>query len=71
MYGWWGTSYLWSPDGRWLAYTRPDSIGYVDPKTGEITKTLDITPLQTYGDWAWVPGITWGPDGNVLYADRA
>jgi hypothetical protein len=68
MYGWWGTSYLWSPDGRWLAYTRPDSIGYVDPKTGEITKTLDITPLQTYGDWAWVPGITWGPDGNVLYA---
>jgi hypothetical protein len=67
MYGWWGTDYLWSPDGRWLAYTRPDSIGYVSPKTGEITKTLEINPFQTYGDWAWVPGITWGPDGNVLY----
>jgi hypothetical protein len=40
----------------------------VDYRTGEITKTLDIVPLQTFGDWAWVPGIAWGPDGNVLYA---
>jgi resuscitation-promoting factor RpfB len=67
VYGWWGTEYQWSPDGRWLAYARPDSIGYVDYKTGEITKTLDIVPLQTFGDWAWVPGTAWGPDGNVLY----
>lgn len=68
VYGWWGTNYQWSPDGRWLAYTRPDSVGFVDYRTGEITKTLDISPLQTFGDWAWVPGIAWGPDGNVLYA---
>jgi resuscitation-promoting factor RpfB len=67
VYGWWGTEYQWNPDGRWLSYARPDSIGYVDYKTGEITKTLDILPLQTFGDWAWVPGIAWGPDGNVLY----
>ena len=67
VYGWWGTEYRWSPDGRWLAYARPDSIGYVDYKTREITKTLDIVPLQTFGDWAWVPGTAWGPDGNVLY----
>lgn len=67
VYGWWGTEYQWSPDGRWLVYARPDSIGYVDYKTGEITKTLDIVPLQTFGDWAWVPGTAWGPDGNVLY----
>lgn len=68
VYGWWGTEYQWSPDGRWLAYARPDSIGFVDYKTGQITETLDILPLQTFGDWAWVPGIAWGPDGNVLYA---
>jgi resuscitation-promoting factor RpfB len=68
VYGWWGTNYQWSPDGRWLAYSRPDSIGYVDYKSGTITKTLDILPLQTFGDWAWVPGIAWGPDGNVMYA---
>ncbi|HSF82248.1 MAG TPA: hypothetical protein VLA49_13480, partial [Anaerolineales bacterium] len=35
---------------------------------GTITTTLTIAPLQTRGDWAWVPGFTWGPDGNVLYA---
>ena len=67
VYGWWGTSFLWGPDGRSLAYARPDSIGIVDYKSGSITTTLNIIPLQTHGDWAWVPGITWGPDGNALY----
>ncbi len=67
VYGWWGTNFLWGPDGRSLAYARPDSIGIVDYKTGSITTTLNIIPLQTHGDWAWVPGITWGPDGNALY----
>ncbi len=67
VYGWWGTSFLWGPDGRSLAYARPDSIGIVDYKTGSMTTTLNIVPLQTHGDWAWVPGITWGPDGNALY----
>jgi hypothetical protein len=28
---------------------------------------LDITPLQTHSDWAWVPGISWGGDGKTLY----
>ncbi len=67
VYGWWGVNYLWSPDKRTLAFARPDSIGIVDVKTGTITPTLDILPLQPFGDWAWVPGITWGPDGKVLY----
>jgi hypothetical protein len=67
VYGWWGTQYKWSPDQSRLAFSRPDGVGFVDYKTGEITKTLDIVPLQTFGDWAWVPGIAWGPDGNALY----
>ncbi|MDX1436095.1 MAG: hypothetical protein R3335_04750 [Anaerolineales bacterium] len=28
---------------------------------------LDITPLQTNSDWAWVPGLGWSPDGNTLF----
>jgi hypothetical protein len=28
---------------------------------------LEVTPLQTGGDWAWVPGVAWGSDGKVLY----
>jgi len=68
VYGWWGTNFLWSNIGEKLAYNRADSIGEVDFENGTLTTTLEILPYQTHSDWAWVPGITWGPDGNVLYA---
>lgn len=67
VYGWWGTTFQWAPDDRHLVYARPDSLGLVDYKTGAMTTTLEIAPLQTRHDWAWVPGVTWGPDGNALY----
>ncbi len=67
VYGWWGTSFLWGPDPRLLAFARADSAGLVDYRTGVMTTTLNILPLQTHRDWAWVPGITWGPDGKALY----
>lgn len=67
VYGWWGTDFLWGPDDRYLAYARADSVGIVDYRTGVLTSTLNILPLQTRRDWAWVPGITWGPDGKALY----
>jgi hypothetical protein len=67
VYGWWGTDFSWSPDKLHLAFTRPDSVGLINYKNGTITTTLDIVPLLTHRDWAWVPGITWGPDGNILY----
>jgi resuscitation-promoting factor RpfB len=67
VYGWWGTSFLWGPDSLLLAYTRADSAGIVDYQSGTLTTTLNILPLQTHRDWAWVPGITWGPDGKSLY----
>jgi resuscitation-promoting factor RpfB len=28
---------------------------------------LDFNPLQTNASWAWVPGISWGPDGGAIY----
>jgi hypothetical protein len=67
VYGWWGTTFLWGPDGQSLAYTRPDSIGMVDLQNAAMNPSLEIKPLLTRGDWAWVPGLTWGPDGKVLY----
>lgn len=67
VYGWWGTSFQWGPDGRYLAYARPDSVGTVDYQSGVLTTTLNLLPLQTHRDWAWVPGLTWGPDGKALY----
>ena len=67
IYGWWGMDFFWSPNGDRLAYTRPDGIGLLDFETGAITSTLDILPFQTGGDWAWVPGLSWGPNGDVVY----
>lgn len=66
IYGWWGMTFAWGPDGR-LAYSRPDQVGYVDQETGLLRPLLDITPLQTHSDWAWIPALAWGPDARTLF----
>jgi resuscitation-promoting factor RpfB len=66
VYGWWGSSFAFSPDGR-LAYARPDGIGLVSQDGGYLAPLLKVTPLQTHSDWAWDPGIAWGADGKTLY----
>lgn len=67
IYGWWGMDFTWSPDGRKLAYARPDGIGLVDVTNGELDPLLDITALNTHSDWAWIPGISWGADTKNLF----
>ncbi|MEA5078392.1 MAG: G5 domain-containing protein [Anaerolineaceae bacterium] len=69
IYGWWGTTFLWSPDNSEIAYARPDSIGLVDTKSGTTNTLVEFTPYQTSGDWAWVPGIAWADGHAVLYAN--
>ena len=66
VYGWWGMSFAVSPDGS-IAYARPDGIGMVNISGGYLAPLLDITPLQTHSDWAWVPGLSFGGDGKTLY----
>jgi hypothetical protein len=66
VYGWWGTTFSYSADGR-LAYSRPDGIGLVDQDGGYLKPLLNITPLNTHSDWAWIPPIAWGADGKSLY----
>lgn len=66
VYGWWGMSFAFAPDGR-LAYSRPDGIGLIDQDSGRLKPLLEITPLNTHSDWAWIPPIVWGADGNSLY----
>ena len=66
VYGWWGMSFSFSPEGR-LAYARPDGIGLVDIDGKYIKPLIDIIPFNTHSDWAWLPSISWGADGNTLY----
>lgn len=67
VYGWWGASFAWSPDGSRVAYARPDGVGLVNLEEGTFEPLMEILPLQTGRDWAWVPGLSWSPDGRVLY----
>jgi hypothetical protein len=67
QYGWWGTSFAWSPDGDVMAYSRADSIGIVDFEEKTTEEFLEVTPYQTGGDWAWLPPIAWGFDSQILY----
>lgn len=67
IYGWWGTSFAYSPDGDILAYSRPDSIGTVDFKNEELIPMKSIIPFQTNSEWAWVSPISWSPDSRFLY----
>jgi resuscitation-promoting factor RpfB len=68
VYGWWGTTYAFSADGKALAYARPDSIGIVNLDKKTTTPLLDLLPYQTRSGWAWVPGLAWSADHRVLYA---
>jgi hypothetical protein len=67
IYGWWGSSYAWSSDRQTLAIARPDGLQLVNFLDGAITPLAEIVPLLTRGEWAWVPGISWSPDGKILY----
>jgi hypothetical protein len=67
VYGWWGMDFSWAPDAMNFLYSRPDGIGIVNDLDGSMTSIYTITPYQTGGNWAWVPGSAWSPDGNVIY----
>ncbi|OQY31050.1 MAG: hypothetical protein B6I38_06400 [Anaerolineaceae bacterium 4572_5.1] len=67
VYGWWGTDFAYAPGGEFLAYVGPDQLGIVDLEAEEKQPLLEITPYQTRGDWAWMPGIAISPNGDVIY----
>ncbi|GAB4538725.1 MAG: hypothetical protein Kow0063_26880 [Anaerolineae bacterium] len=66
VYSWWGTSFRWSPDGRQIAYARPDQIGVVDIISQSTRVLLDFAAYQTYSEWVWVPALSWSPDSRFL-----
>ena len=67
-YGWWGTTYAWSPDGQQLAYARADEIGVIAAHNGTMTSLVRFPPYRTYASWVWSPTLSWSPDGGFLIA---
>jgi len=67
LYGWWGSSFAWAPDGVHLAYARPDEVGLIDSREPDFEPLYSLTPYLTGSDWAWVPGVAWGSNSRTLY----
>lgn len=65
-YAWWGRTYTWSPDGRYLAYAQANEVGLVSLTDGRLVPRASFAPFRTQSHWAWVPGISWSPDGFLL-----
>jgi len=74
VYPWWGVSFEWATNPLRLAYANDHQVGVLDVtikdlemKVDQTSPLLDFNPLQTNASWAWVPGISWGPDGGIIY----
>jgi Tol biopolymer transport system component len=65
-YGWWGTTYAWSPGGQSLAYARADEVGVVRAYDGRQTPLAQFPPYRTYAPWVWAPGVDWSPEGTFI-----
>ena len=66
VYGWWGTEFSVNQETGKIAFARPDSVGLVNDENG-VDTLMSVTPFQTGSEWAWIPGISWSPDGNFIY----
>ncbi len=64
--GWWGTHYLWSPDGQQLAWVEADGFGIIDLETKERIRRMTYPYFFVRGDWSWRSSIAWSPDGAIL-----
>ena len=67
IYGWWGTNFQFSPDGKNLAFIRPDALGLINLKDQELEIITDVIPYQTKSDWAWVSPLSWSKDNRFIY----
>ncbi len=67
LYSWWGTRFLWSPDGTKVAWSQADGIGMVDLDKGDLDKALlNYAVWRPSGNWSWRATVSWSPDGSLL-----
>ncbi|MFN2186499.1 MAG: G5 domain-containing protein [Anaerolineae bacterium] len=65
-YAWWGRLYSWSPDGLYLAYAQADEVGILSLRDGVQVPLVSFPEYRTQSHWAWVPSVSWSPDGHLL-----
>jgi hypothetical protein len=65
-YAWWGRTYAWSPDGHYIAYSQADQVGILSLSDKVLLPLMTFPPFRTQSSWAWVPQVSWSPDGSLL-----
>jgi hypothetical protein len=77
IYGWYGATFSFSPDGKIIAWALPDAIGVLGPTIpAEEGKTplpdkferqtlVTFAPRNAY-DFVWRPGLAWSPDSGFV-----
>ena len=65
-FSWWGSNYAWSPDGKYIAYARPDQIGVVDVAHKVPIRLIEFPEYNTYSDWIWTSSLSLSPDGRFI-----
>jgi hypothetical protein len=77
VYGWYGTQFSLSPDGKTVAWSQADAVGVLragsqaTPRPGEPAEAftrqtlISFAPRRAY-DFVWVPALDWSPDGALI-----
>ena len=65
-YAWWGRVYAWSPDGNYLAYAQSNEVGIMALADRVLVPLASYPTYDTRSHWAWVPNVSWSPDGYLL-----
>ena len=69
-YGWWGGSYAWSPQGRYIAAGFASELSLIDTQAqgDDPQRQLlqQFVEFDTLSDWVWVPTPSWSPNGRFL-----
>jgi len=65
-YAWWGRTYAWSPNGIYLAYSQADQVGILAVADRVLLPLASFPPFRTQSHWAWIPDLSWSPDGYFL-----
>jgi len=66
VFGWWGSNYEWSPDGKLMAIGSTEYVSLVDLEQRKRLTLISFPAYNSFSNWAWTPGVAWTPDGKFV-----